>query len=384
MEQTPPPGVRDGGIRAKPPATKRSRPSEKSAMEVEGEEPLPNPLAGQKGGALSFKDVCANGKENHGLSWDEVLGETIEEEVNLTHELAGRNLCPTLAISKEDYRKACDPWRKTLIIKKRKGGGPRKKAQISTQSRPPATWSHFDALSWEGQDTPIQATPAGQLQRHSLTRGKQAANPTPQGKNPKPTLGKNQKSDLNSSKPRGPAHALRDVTNFASSSKSPNPSPISNLGPTTSKTQQFTLGHFFKDQLPAIKQKKKNPKESVSVQGNSSFSLDAEIPNPFLPPPADLPPPTLIPYAPLDPSHTPPNELPLETFNSSSSVDLVVRGLKSGSDTATENCEPFPSEMQVEREPASTPSLGGECDLTDEQLINNGVSAMEGLCPLLE
>ncbi|OMP06124.1 hypothetical protein CCACVL1_01704, partial [Corchorus capsularis] len=199
-----------------------------------------------------------------------------------------------------------------------------------------------------------------------------------QKKNPKPVLAP--------TTPRGPAQALRDVTNIPSSSSISTPSPIALLGQTPPKSHQLTLGQFITSQPPVPKQrKKKNAKEEGAAEGfqtlekSPSTPLAAASSSPFPPLPPDPSPSNNL----LSPNPTPPSsspyELPSEVPILSSFVDMDVRGAEPGSDCPPRNCESFPSEMQIELEPTPTTSSGGRCDITDERPIDNGVSAMEGL-----
>ncbi|OMP09112.1 Endonuclease/exonuclease/phosphatase [Corchorus olitorius] len=60
-----------------------------------------------------FKDACV-GK---GLSWQEVIGQLDFESLSLDQECDDGTSWPALTLTKEQFKKICEPWHKTLLVK---------------------------------------------------------------------------------------------------------------------------------------------------------------------------------------------------------------------------------------------------------------------------
>ncbi|OMP03548.1 Endonuclease/exonuclease/phosphatase [Corchorus olitorius] len=321
MEITPPPGDSVDGKNNRTPAIKRSRTSEKNFMEEEPIAVEQNYPTLNKGGNLNFKEACTRGVINPSLSWEDVLGEEQELDINLTHEEAERKEWPVLPITKEVYQHETEssgipqfgPW---MVAQKRKGGGPRRKFTGNETSEKISTGSRFSALQGEQEESSAKSTNPSQANKATPTRGKQLDLPM--------NHTKSSKFSYNPHHSKAQGQAFKDITNISSSSK-PNV-----VGPT---------------------------------QDPTPFSLDVEIPNPFSLSSSTTSPLLITPAStnPAFPNLTS-DGMSFGEPHQSPTIPMDERGVEPGGGCPPTNSGTCIAEMQVEHDPTTPSGNGSECD----------------------
>ncbi|OMO63150.1 hypothetical protein CCACVL1_22450 [Corchorus capsularis] len=379
----------------------------------------------------SFKDAC----KGSNLSWEEVIGKANYDPPTLDCKNPGKNDWPELSIPPDLFQQACEPWRKTLIVKVL-GLCPQKQSQASpstTQDNP--TEDSGNAAMEEEKKEETSRNPSvgpwrtvqrkkgpspfkkGQLRadshahnkaigtRFSALQREEDSQPTPSKGNTLATkedfdrVNKAVKS-LYINKPslllyaagrkKEKPKSLKDITNVLQKkhSVSTSPAPSFNSGPPhnplspaplytglpagTSSSQPISPSFKFK--AKAFNNSLDFSASTLSLTCNDPISFNSIPLHPLSPSPCSV----LIPPDP--PSPDPPHGLAFEDNCKSSVVDLeepTVGTTEVGSD---KNDKKSPcDDMQLEPIPLSTNDTGNNMQSTGESTQNDEDATMEGV-----